>query len=167
LRKSKVYGKVSWGRSARVYGIFDVNTSDITETSSKTTIVNDNDTNSSLPSIDKIKVLQEAGKRVMVFPTSEVDKGYKTYSVKFEMSNQDTSSAGLFFNMEDDSTAGDIYFVELIKIRKTDPKTQEATTPAKYMYQMVIWKGDLSVSYWSDVTGECNSIINNFTIARI
>jgi hypothetical protein len=143
--------------------IFDVNTSDITETSSKTTIVNDNDTNSSLPSIDKIKVLQEAGKRVMVFPTSEVDKGYKTYSVKFEMSNQDTSSAGLFFNMEDDSTAGDIYFVELIKIRKTDPKTQEATTPAKYMYQMVIWKGDLSVSYWSDVTGECNSIINNFS----
>jgi len=143
--------------------IFDTETSSITSTTSRTAIVNDNDSNPSLPSIDKIKVLKEAGKRVMVFPTSEIDRGYKTYSVKFEMSNQDTSSAGLFFNMEDDETAGNMYFVELIKIRKTDPKTQEATSPAKYKYQLVIWKSDETIAYWSDVTGECNSIINNFS----
>ena len=143
--------------------LFDDETLSVTTTTSKTSIVNDNDIDPSLPSIDKIKVLKETGKRVLVFPTSEVDEGYKTYSVKFEMSNQDASSAGLFFNMEDDSSAGNMYFVELIKIRKTNPQTQEATSPARYQYQMVIWKNDKSISYWSDVTGECNSIISNFS----
>jgi hypothetical protein len=117
----------------------------------------------SLPSIDKIKISDDESKTVLIFPTSEVDLGYHTYSVKFELTNQDQSAAGLFFNMTSDTSVGDTYVVELVKINTKNPKTLLAYSPARYRYIIQISSSDGTVLYWSDATGECNSIINNFS----
>jgi hypothetical protein len=117
----------------------------------------------SLPSIDKIRISDDEDKTVLIFPTSEVDIGYQTYSVKFELTNQDQSAAGLFFNMTSDTSVGDAYVVELVKINTKNPKTSLAYSPARYRYIVQISSSDGTVLYWADATGECNSIINNFS----
>lgn len=117
----------------------------------------------SLPSIDKIRISDDENKTVLIFPTSEVDLGYHTYSVKFELTDQDQSAAGLFFNMTSDTSVGDTYVVELVKINTKNPKTSLAYSPARYRYIIQISSSDGTVLYWSDATGECNSIINNFS----
>jgi hypothetical protein len=118
----------------------------------------------SLPSIDKIRISDDGDEMVLMFPTSEVDLGYHTYSVKFELTNQDTSAAGIFFNMESDTEAGDAYFVQLVKLNTKNPKTDEPYSPARYKYIMQVYDAvNDGILYWSDVTGECNSIISNFS----
>lgn len=118
----------------------------------------------SLPSIDKIRIWDDEGEVVLMYPTSEVDLGYHTYSVKFELTNQDTSAAGLFFNMESDTEAGDAYFVQLVKLNTKNPKTDEPYSPGRYRYIMQIYDTvNDGILYWADVTGECNSIISNFS----
>jgi hypothetical protein len=118
----------------------------------------------SLPSIDKIVISNDEDEMVLMFPTSEVDLGYHTYSVKFELTNQDTSAAGIFFNMESDTEAGDAYFVQLVKLNTKNPKTDEPYSPARYRYIMQIYDAvNNDILYWADVTGECNSIISNFS----
>ena len=142
--------------------IYDIDTDIVSDTSEYTEIVNSGLQDLSLPDVDKIRVEQTEGSRILIFSESENDIGYQTHSVKFELIDQDTCGAGLFFNMEDSSTIGSAYFVELIKINKTNPKTLEAFNPPNYMYRMIIFKNDLSEVFWADVTGECNSIIKNF-----
>ena len=117
----------------------------------------------SLPSIDKIRISDDEDQTVLIFPTSGVDLGYQTYSVKFELTNQDQSAAGLFFNMTSDTSVGDAYVVELVKINTKNPKTSLAYSPARYRYIVQISSSDGTVLYWADATGECNSIINNFS----
>lgn len=142
--------------------IYNISTSIISETSEHTEIVNSGLQDLSLPDVDKIKVQREENNRVLVFSESEDDIGYHTYSVKFELMDQDCSAAGLFFNMQDSSTIGSAYFVELLKLNTTDPKTGESSVPPKYKYIMMIFNDDNSEVFWTDVTGECNSIISNF-----
>ena len=118
----------------------------------------------SLPSIDKIVISNDEDEMVLMFPASEVDLGYHTYSVKFELTNQDTSAAGIFFNMESDTEAGDAYFVQLVKLNTKNPKTNEPYSPGRYRYIMQIYDAvNDDILYWADVTGECNSIISNFS----
>lgn len=143
--------------------LFDITTNTISAAGSIIEIVNDNDEEPTLPSIDKIKIKDDGGKRVLIFPTSDLDQGFSTYSVKFELLDQDQSAAGLFFNMESDTSTGNMYFLELVKLNTTDPKTGLAYSPARYRYLLILSRADFTLTYWADVTGECNSIISNFS----
>jgi hypothetical protein len=115
-----------------------------------------------LPSISKIKIASAGDNRVLIYPTNEVDKGYQTYSVKFDMPDQDVSAAGLFFNMTSATSSVGTYMVELVRFSLVDPKTTNLYSPAKYKYLLFIFGPGASTNYWADVTGQCNSIVNNF-----
>lgn len=128
-----------------------------------TSIVNDNDTIPSLPSIDKIQVGVSGDSDTLIYPTSEVDKSYGTYSVKFELPDQDISSAGLFFNMNSDTNSDDAYYIELRRFNQIDPKTSVLANPPNYRYIITVRNETLGELFWVDVTGECDSIINNAT----
>jgi hypothetical protein len=127
-----------------------------------TSIIDDNNDDESLPSISKIQVSGANDSRVLVYPTSQVDNGYQTYSVKFDMPDQDVASAGLFFNMTSATSSVGTYMVELVRFSLVDPKTTNLYSPAKYKYLLFIFGPGASSSYWADVTGQCNSIVNNF-----
>ena len=115
----------------------------------------------SLPSIDKIRVQTFGNNKVLIYPTSAVDIGYKTYSVKFDMPDQSVTTAGVFFNMEDEESTNGAYFVELIKYNVVQPGTVNLYDPPRYRYALTI-RNDGNIIAWSDVTGECQSITNNF-----
>ena len=131
-----------------------------------TSIVDDGDPTQggdiSLPSIDKIKIDDAVDDRVLIYPADQVDIGYKTYSVKFDMPDQNGAiAAGLFFNMTSDTNTDGSYFVELIRTNVMNPQTSQFQSPKKYKYILVIYDKN-GYGFWSDVTGECNSIVNNF-----
>ena len=116
----------------------------------------------SLPSIDKIKVVIDLDYKTIIYPTDELDIGYGTYSVKFDMPDQSKSSAGLFFNMDSNISTSGGYFVELIRYNQENKQTQSLYNPPRYRYLMTITDSTNYVHAWTDVTGECQSIINNF-----
>jgi hypothetical protein len=126
-------------------------------------IIDEHDNDPALPSIAKISIDAYATGKTLIFPTLSTDASYQTYSVKFELPDQDSSSAGLFFNMQSDTTAGDAYFVELIKYNQYDPKTEEPYSPRRYKYILLIHDATSTSAFWSDVTAECNSITQNFS----
>lgn len=131
-------------------------------TSGNTTVVNNNSSDDSLPDLLKLRVKANSDKKTIVYPSDNVDIGYQTYSVKFDMDNQDTAAAGLFFNL-DANEVNNTYFVELIRYNKTIPGSTSLYSPPKYKYLLVIYDGTGTVYSWSNVTGECNSIVNNFS----
>jgi hypothetical protein len=115
----------------------------------------------SLPSIDKIRVTTSTDYKTIIYPTTAVDNGYQTYSVKFEMPDQSVTTAGLFFNMSSESSATGAYFVELIKYNVVKPGTTALYDPPRYKYALTLrYQG--SIVAWSEVTGECQNITNNF-----
>jgi hypothetical protein len=116
----------------------------------------------SLPSIDKIKVETSSDNKSIIYPTNETDEGYQTYSVKFEMPEQSVTTAGLFFNMKDDVSTDWAYFVELIRYNQIDPGTINLYDPPRYKYALTI-RTDGELIAWSEVTGECQNIVNNFS----
>jgi hypothetical protein len=134
----------------------------LSASSGYTSIVDNNSSDASLPSISKIRVASAGNDRVLLYPTNELDIGYQTYSVKFDMPDQDVSAAGLFFNMASATSSTGMYMVELIRFRRMDPKTDSLYSPAKYRYILVIWGPGVTSSYWADVSGQCESIVNNF-----
>jgi len=134
----------------------------ISTSSGFTSIIDDYDNDTSLPSISKIQVNSANDSRVLIYPTNQVDNGYQTYSVKFDMPDQDVSAAGLFFNMTSATSSVGTYMVELVRFSLVDPKTTNLYSPAKYKYLLFIFGPGTSTNYWADVTGQCNSIINNF-----
>jgi hypothetical protein len=134
----------------------------ISTSSGFTSIIDDYDNDTSLPSISKIQVDCANDSRVLVYPTDQVDNGYQTYSVKFDMPDQDVASAGLFFNMNSETNSNGTYLVELVRFSLVNPKTETLYSPAKYKYLLLIFGPGASGNYWADVTGQCNSIINNF-----
>jgi hypothetical protein len=115
----------------------------------------------SLPSIDKIRVQTFGTNKILIYPTDAVDIGYKTYSVKFDMPDQAVTTAGLFFNMKDEESTDWAYFVELIKYNVLEPGSVTLYDPPRYRYALTI-RTDGNIIAWSDVTGECQSITNNF-----
>jgi hypothetical protein len=152
------------GLSKKLYSVGD---GTISNAGAISYIMNDGDPDAyglkdpTLPSIDKIRIWDDEGKRVLIFPTSEVNEGYFTYSVKFELTDQDKSAAGIFFNMESDTEPGDIYILELEKFNTRNIKTGNPYSPPRYRYVMVLYGG--GKHYYSDVTAECNSIISSFS----
>ena len=115
----------------------------------------------SLPSIDKIRVETFGNNKTIIYPTSATDIGYQTYSVKFDMPDQPVTTAGLFFNMQDESSTDGACFVELIRYNETIPGSVNLYDPPRYSYALTIRK-DGNIVAWSDVTAECQSITNNF-----
>lgn len=115
----------------------------------------------SLPSIDKIRVQTFGNDKTIIYPTDAEDIGYQTYSVKFDMPDQAVTTAGLFFNMKDEISTDWAYFVELVRYNETIPGTVTLYDPPRYSYALTI-RTDGYLIAWSDVTGECQSIVNNF-----
>lgn len=115
----------------------------------------------SLPSIDKIRVETFGNNKTLIYPTDAIDIGYQTYSVKFDMPDQAVTTAGLFFNMKDELSTDWAYFVELVRYNKTIPGSVNLYDPPRYSYALTI-RTDGYLIAWSDVTGECQSITNNF-----
>ena len=115
----------------------------------------------SLPSIDKIRVETFETNKTLIYPTDALDIGYQTYSVKFDMPDQAVTTAGLFFNMKDEESTDWAYFVELIKYNVLVPGSVDLYDPPRYRYALTI-RTDGNIVAWSDVTGECQSITNNF-----
>ena len=131
--------------------------------SGNTTIINDHDSDSSLPSIDKILLSVDEPTKTTVYPTSVVNTGYQTFSVKFELPDQDSTAAGIFFNMASTTSSAGGFFVELIRFNRIDPESLLPYFPRRYKYLMVIYNSSGEVYAWSEVTGECQSIVNNFS----
>jgi hypothetical protein len=131
-------------------------------TTGKATIINNNAVDSSLPSVDKIRVTRSGSDKTIIYPTTKRDEGYQTYSVKFDMPDQSSSAAGLFFNMAGATDSDGAYFVELSRISKKNPATDAFYNPPRYQYLLSIYDSQGIMYAWSEVTGECQSIINNF-----
>lgn len=128
-----------------------------------TSIVDDYDQDPALPSIDKIKVSGLTDQYVIVYPTNELEEYYQTYSVKFDMPDTNFKIAsGLFFNMPSETNTDGTYYVELQRFNRLDPKTVAFYNPPKYRYLLHIFNGSEN-EYFADVTGICNSIVNNFS----
>jgi hypothetical protein len=134
--------------------------------SNTASIINSKTANASitdiLPSIDKIRVQTFGTDKTIIYPTDAVDQGYHTYSVKFDMPDQAVTTAGLFFNMKSTTEIGDALFVELIKYNSIKPGTVELYDPPRYKYILTIRDFEGYTIAWSEVTGECQNITNNF-----
>lgn len=135
-----------------------------------TSVVNNNVYDDSLPDLLKIRVRSTGSNKTMIYSPLEKNEGYRTYSAKFDMDNQDVSAAGIFFNMTSPTNDGNTYFVELIRYNTFNPKSYNPLTgtlnlysPPRYRYVIVIYDSNGDVYAWSNVTGECNSIVANFT----
>jgi len=111
----------------------------------------------SLPGVNKIAVQAAANTKTLVYPSS-TDQGYHTYSAKFDLTNQQTSASGIFFNQTGSNGSG-AYFVELIKFNTATSGT------ASYRYVIAVYSvsgSTATVITWADVTGHANYIIANF-----
>ncbi len=126
----------------------------ISNTSGEVNVVNKNTENSLYPSISRFRIYDSTPllndfKVITVSPTTEVDKGYHTYSVKFELPPNTHAYAGLFFN----KGGAETIYVTLNRIKLNNS--------SKYRYIMQI-ETDSAVTHWADVTKVCNDVINNF-----
>ena len=92
----------------------------------------------SLPSIDKIRVQTFGNNKTIIYPTNVTDIGYQTYSVKFDMPDQAVTTAGLFFNMKDETSTDWAYFVELIRYNEIVPGSVNLYDPPRYNYALTI-----------------------------
>lgn len=134
----------------------------ISSSSGSTSVIDDGASDTSLPSISKLKINNTGVNKTLIFPATETDVGYQTYSVKFDMPEQSTTSAGLFFNMQSATSSSGAYFVELVRFNRIDPKTGSLYDPEKYRYRLMISTPADGVKFWTDVSAECASIVNNF-----
>ena len=127
--------------------------------SGNTSITNNSDYDSKLPNVTKIGLAATGTDKTAVCPSTETDNEYKTYSVKFDIPEQYVVAAGLYIN-QSDVASSDPLFIELIKYSKTD-SNGFFYEPPQYKYIMAIYDSS-EVYAWTDVTGECNNIINGF-----
>ena len=122
--------------------------------------VNDVLSNTNVPSVEKIQINSPAFTKSIIYP-NEQDKGYKTYSAKFDMYDYDVpsvGSSGIFFNAPSGSSTEGTYFVELVKFG-------QAVTSPQYKYLLVISQivsGSFNVIAFADVTGTAYTVLSNF-----
>jgi hypothetical protein len=127
----------------------------------KTTLTNTHDYTEklNLPNVTSLGLIASGTDKTAVCPSTETENEYKTYSVKFELPDQDVVAAGIYINQSDIETSTPL-FVELIKLSKTDPQTGFFYEPPQYKYLLAIYD-ESEVYAWTDVTGECYNILNN------
>jgi len=135
----------------------------ISNTAPTTSIVNSRAAYPKLPEVKSIALTPTDSDSALIFPTSQVDIGYKTYSVKFKLDEEGGAAAGLFFNMTSATDLTGTYFVELARYNKLNPKTQELYDPPAYNYTLSIYDHTGATKSWADVTAECINIIDNFS----
>lgn len=129
------------------------------------------------PGISVINFSVPATKKVLLYPTTQRDEGYKTYSTKFNFADGNKlAAAGLFFGASSSSDLNGSSFVEIIKnyLGKTtkivgfDADTGADITQdieswqylaALYTYDNIHGK---TVIAWTDITGMMTNITNNF-----
>jgi len=149
--------------------LFNDSTLALAASSGYTSVIDANSSESSLPSIKKIKVSETmydiiSNDRLLIYPTTETDIGYHTYSVKFDMPDQSLASAGLFFNMASTTSSAGAYFIELVRYNQENPSSPgDVYSPPVYKYILLAKNVSTGVMFWSEVTGECNSIVTNFS----
>jgi hypothetical protein len=122
------------------------------DASSKISLVNDHDNYPLVPSISKIKLTRTDNENILIYPTEEVDEGYHTYSVKFDIPYYYKARAGVFFNMDDFPNGTGAYFVELVRY------TPEVNKP-KYLVQII--RNGYTL-FFADITAEHKMIVDNF-----
>lgn len=125
------------------------------------------------PALSVVKVTCPANTKVLVYPTSQTDIGYKTYSTKFNIINNNVFAGGIFFNMPSTSSTNGTFFVEFIQnqtgtqtsiIQNADGTLSTTTTPI-YQYIIAFYKvfsGTSTLISWADVTGLATNIVSNF-----
>lgn len=127
-----------------------------------TTITNnhDNVANINLPNVTKIGIISQgsANTKVAVCPSSETNRSYKTYSVKFDILDQAQAAAGLYINQSSSDSRKPL-FVEMIKFSSTNPNLGIPYDPPRYKYIMAIYDSTELYSY-ADVTAQCNNALN-------
>ena len=129
------------------------------------------------PGIAVISCSIPATKKVLIYPTTQRDEGFKTYSTKFNFdSSNKLSAAGIFFGAASASDLNGASFVEVIKnylgkvtkVTGVDPDTGADITKeieswqyliALYTYDNV--NGETLIG-WTDITGMMTNIVNNF-----
>ena len=127
------------------------------------------------PSLTVIKCNVPTNQKVLLYPSSDLDLGYHTYSAKFNIDYNNLFAGGIFFNAPSSlSNAEGTYFVELIKsfdqtktITYIDPSddTSKTTSYPTYKYYIALYQmvsGTQSLISWSDVTSMLTNIYNNF-----
>jgi hypothetical protein len=98
--------------------------------------------------------------KILFYPSSSVDEGYKTYSGKFNFMSSDPEtaasllSAGIFFNFDPNATSPNenAYFLELVRY-SIDQKS--------FKYALILSQNGVTVAY-ANVTGVANFIVQNF-----
>ncbi len=138
----------------------------INNNTSKTTIISSDSQSGNNPIIQKIQMNADPLSKTIVYPTEETDNGYATYSVKFDLIDQEVAAAGLFFNLNNSlSDSTDAYFVELIKFNQINSATTLLYSPPRYRYCLAIYQNDglnNTIVAWADVSGIVLSIIKSF-----
>ena len=137
--------------------------SDATNLNPLTSIYNIKTIDPLYPDVDTIKIVEPSigsyqENHVLVYPTSEIDKGYHTYSVGFSFPEETTSVGGLFFNEGN----GDGIYVTFNRHSLINPKTSEEYSPAKYRYIMQIESDTKEILFMADVTSAANFVLDNF-----
>ena len=131
-------------------------------TTGNTTITNnhDNTANINLPNVTKLGITSQGSSntKIAVCPSTETSRSYKTYSVKFDIPDQDQAAAGLYINQ---SSTGSLQplFIEMIKFSTTNPALGIPYDPPRYTYIMAIYDSTTLYSY-ADVTAQCNNALN-------
>jgi hypothetical protein len=135
---------------------------DFASSTGNTTITNnhDNAANINLPNVTKLGLISQGSSdtKVAVCPSVETSRSYKTYSVKFDIPDQDQAAAGLYINQSSTESLEPL-FVEMIKFSKINTNLGIPYDPPQYTYIMAIYDSTQLYSY-ADVSAECNRALN-------
>ena len=117
----------------------------------------------------RVSMSVPSSNKLLVYPTTQKDASYSTYSTKFNLANISTSASGIFFNAPTnmDSMANS-YFVEMIKYNKTDPSTSSPYSPAQYEYLIAIYQlvdGAESLIAYAEITSSVVAMMDSFVKA--
>jgi hypothetical protein len=132
------------------------------------------DTTLSSVSNNKIETTTPTLKKSLIYPTTERNELYQTYSTKFELKDLNSQSAGLFFNLSDTFDSENSYYLELTKytpVKIEDGLVDETkTSQTRFilsLYQIVYNQDGSSLIEntvaWSDVTSIANYLLKNTT----
>ena len=125
--------------------------------------LNNSDTGN-VDSYYRIDVTPDSTNKIILYPNTEPENIYNTFSAKFNFPNRpddeqnNLCSVGLFFNMDKSSTGG-TYFLEMVRY-----DVSKTTTP-DYRYALIfsqIQNDTVVPLAYTSITGTVQTIINSF-----
>ena len=135
---------------------------------------------SSNPSFPVVGMTCPANTKVLLYPSNQVDIGYRTYLTKFNITNNSVFAGGIFFNMPNSSSTTSVpsgtngtFFVEFIQnalgtqtfTTTNIDGTTGTTTTNIYQYIVAVYKANgtsNTLISWADITAMATQIIGNF-----